>query len=811
MPSDRKAARGELKHQRLQGACDRCRQRKIRCDSGKMPDNRCSTCIAFSAECTHLHATKKAVYQFRPPRINSRDTHENIEDYHEKMQPLIETILSPTYQAPGNPAIIRSTLISLALYARALKKRMSCASTIEECSDEGSPEQAELQSDSDPIDHLPEWCETGPKVMDECMIIGFAGLSLDVPQSRFFGPSSCIDLLKTAFNFGRDSVEGLESMEQGVERYRRPEFWVIQKWEVPAKPHVSKLVFPEPDLLNSLVTLYFERIDIFLPILHRPTFEKSVRAGLHLKERDFGSSVLAVCANASRYSDDPRVISEGANSELSAGYQWFKQLKLFRENFYTAPSLYELQIYFLAVVYLQGTSMADSCWYVTGMGIRAAQDAGIHRRDPNLVRPTVESELRKRIWWALALADSFVSIACGRPRAIRPSDYDLDLPIACDDEYWENEDPSLAFTQPPGRPSQVHFFNNMLCLFGVLGSALDRFYCVRPQQNGFEVKEGWEESALGEMDSLLNAWVDSVPDHLRWDPNRADRVFLDQSAALFINYYWVQILVHRPFMATRNRLTKAFSSLAICTNAARACSRISDAHAHRSSLPAAITQAAIFQAAIVLLLSIWQAKHTGIPFNEAREMAAVHRCAKLIAAFERRIVSAGRFHDVLKSLSLVSNLPWPTTSDVESTEGAPSRTARPMSDPEQVSKGHQDANWSSLPHISIDLPLYSTDLSKPIFHSYQQVENSSNNPSPGDFETIFSQPLEMNTNHGHHNDDSVHSLSQSFDFSPTDSSENMSLDDIALWVGVPSGYDWSGWGAYIASVEALGQTAQNVF
>lgn len=40
--------------------------------------------------------------------------------------------------------------------------------------------------------------------------------------------------------------------------------------------------------------------------------------------------------------------------------------------------------------------------------------------------------------------------------------YDVDFPIECDDEYWENADPALTFKQPPGKPSQVSAFNHMI-------------------------------------------------------------------------------------------------------------------------------------------------------------------------------------------------------------------------------------------------------------------------------------------------------------------------------------------------------------
>ncbi len=49
---------------------------------------------------------------------------------------------------------------------------------------------------------------------------------------------------------------------------------------------------------------------------------------------------------------------------------------------------------------------------------------------------------------------------------------DVDLPIACDDEYWINPDPKLAFKQPEGQPSTVTFFNCILRLTQIQAFAL---------------------------------------------------------------------------------------------------------------------------------------------------------------------------------------------------------------------------------------------------------------------------------------------------------------------------------------------------
>lgn len=46
--------------------------------------------------------------------------------------------------------------------------------------------------------------------------------------------------------------------------------------------------------------------------------------------------------------------------------------------------------------------------------------------------------------------------------------FDLDLPIECDDEYWESSNPEECFKQPVGQPSTIEFFNRYLSLTDIL-------------------------------------------------------------------------------------------------------------------------------------------------------------------------------------------------------------------------------------------------------------------------------------------------------------------------------------------------------
>lgn len=112
----------------------------------------------------------------------------------------------------------------------------------------------------------------------------------------------------------------------------------------------TSYVYPEYDLLMHLVNLYFERTNSLIPLLHVPTFMRSLTAGQHYWDPSFGMTVLLVCAIGSRYSDDPRVISE-TDAEapgLSSGWHFFNQVPVHRRPLLYKTTLYDLQYYFVS-------------------------------------------------------------------------------------------------------------------------------------------------------------------------------------------------------------------------------------------------------------------------------------------------------------------------------------------------------------------------------------------------------------------------------------------------------------------------------
>jgi hypothetical protein len=123
---------------------------------------------------------------------------------------------------------------------------------------------------------------------------------------------------------------------------------------------------------------------------------------------------------------------------------------------------------------------------------------------------------------------------------------------------------------------------------------------------GFAANE-WQQHFVAELDSALNKWMGSVPQHRRspspllhpvqfhrygiviWDPCRELGVFFDQSLILHSFYYYVRILVHRQFISSpRKPSPLPFPSLTICTNAAKSCIQMVDLHLQRKGAGSAI-------------------------------------------------------------------------------------------------------------------------------------------------------------------------------------------------------------------------------
>ncbi|KAG5341430.1 hypothetical protein C0989_010540 [Termitomyces sp. Mn162] len=305
-------------------------------------------------------------------------------------------------------------------------------------------------------------------------------LIISSSHERHFGSGSTMSLLGVALQVGKEKIK-VPKADDNL-GFRRPQFWTIHPWEDISEEETIIYEFPDEELLYELVGLYFEHVNSHFPLLHQPTFEKALREGLHHVDCHFGSTVLG-----------------------------------------------------LAILYTHGTSQPEACWVMLGIGIRFVQDVGAHRKRFRERQP-VESELWKRCFWVLVCIDALVCSFLGRPRATVSADFDLDLPVDCDDEYWETADPAQAFQQPPGKPSKVSAFIAYIRLMEILEYAQRTLYAINRKRYCGPAATQSNEEIVSHLDSELNQWFGDLPEHpeLIFDIKHA--VFTS-GIVLLVNYW----------------------------------------------------------------------------------------------------------------------------------------------------------------------------------------------------------------------------------------------------------------------------------
>ncbi|KAJ7495523.1 fungal-specific transcription factor domain-containing protein [Mycena latifolia] len=823
---------------RIRRACDACRRRKTRCDGSQMPEDKCSTCVETNIECTYLESPAKRVPVNVSNYVESLETRvKSLEARLEESETLVRQLRAELADAVFANSSSTSPYMNGNQNNRVNGNGSGTGTATANGNAEGAKETTLVDGRTASL-HIMRMTLQGltappaPPHADDLLHLEiarkFESLSLGaVPEGRvkFLGKSSAAILVNTAIAFKGDAHRSERrasefsngpSTENGEDgdgemstwRSRRLYYWNFKPWEQ-TRRRPPAYSFPPRDLAAHLIELYFTHVNVYLPLLHRPTFERAVEAGLHLRDDGFAATLLLVCAVASRWSDDPRVVpSFGTESmmppgaypypgppRLACGWAWFSQVPLVEHHLFAQATLYDLQCYCLAVQYLESLSAPQASWTLIGVGLRLAQDVGAHRRTPCVEKPSVERELWKRAFWVLVFLDRSLSSGMGRTCAIQHDDFDQEPPLEVDDEYWEH--PTRPFMQPVGVPSRVAFFATLLRLNHILSFSLKTLYSLMKVRSVYAVDDAWEENVVVELDSALNRWRDEVPEHLRWDPARTDPVFFDQSVALHCHYSHLQILIHRPFIPTmRKSAPIALPSLAICTSAARTCANMVDVQRRRKgNVPVAINLTAVFTSGIVLLLNMWSGKRTGLVPDPSREITNVHKCMEVVRLCEDRWQNAGILWDILYELSSVGQLPLsnPATREIPACVQPGSRQTfeYPMSSPPFRAPYAPYASPVAAYHSSF-AGVSAAGGGAP---GVAAMEPSAFAPSPPPDTWLGPEEFEfrMNTDPAQ---------------ASRELEEMMRIidnDTISMWANAPTGVEVDGWGNYLSNFSEIAQ------
>ncbi|TFL01003.1 fungal-specific transcription factor domain-containing protein [Pterulicium gracile] len=474
-------------------------------------------------------------------------------------------------------------------------------------------------------------------------------MDLDPKTRRFYGRSSDISMINMTLRLQSETLSDLHpELEAPV---KRPVFW--QPMQVKAEVDLGRqvvLVFPEPDLMYSLIDLYFDKVNYLIPTLHKPTFFRLVEDGVHHKDIMFGALVLAACAlGAAAGSDDPRMIAPDAELPVARGLDYVRQIWQIRKGLIAPCSLYEIQLLCtISHIHYAG----EGIFTMIGTGVRYMQELGVHRMN-GTSRTSVEGELWRRAFWTFLIMDRIIASMTGRPCCVQDEDHDLEWPREVDDEYWE--DPIHPWKQPADKPpSNVQFFTQYIKLCNIEGNAQRTIYANKKPRVFRNLKdEEWQKRVILELDSELNHFQVELPAHLRWDPKvtpiQPPHLLL-QAGSLNAYFHFVRIQIHRPFVMNQGPIIGPSLPLLISTNAAHSVCNTLDAISRAGCIVNPVFQNTSICAGVMLLLNMWSSMRYRRSIDWAKEMGYVDRVMGAMKNAESRWAPAGQIWDLLNGL-----------------------------------------------------------------------------------------------------------------------------------------------------------------
>lgn len=357
-----------------------------------------------------------------------------------------------------------------------------------------------------------------------------------------------------------------------------------------ASPPPASPSFPDPELADRLQNAYFTQRWPALPVLHRPSFmERHFAPVMDLKHgADEESLCLVFMVFALGAIDLKRRDPDVDDRHL----EYFNiATRHYLQGLMKADNMQTVQGLCLVTIFAINEPRSANAWHVAGQAVRLAIDLGLHRSPAKPPPDVLGAEMRKRIFWSTYALDRNVSLALGRPFAIRDADINVPLPDSLTDlELLSSETPQPRPLHSLDMSTLIHIIR----IRQIQSQIQDTFYpvdasCINPETVSFQ---------RAVLRAELNNWIAQAPRY----PHPTLVTF--QSPEWFqIAYSHALLLLYRPSPACPDA---GLESLQICADAAISLiSSYSSLYAKNKITYTWIALHSLFMASITMLYTLW--------------------------------------------------------------------------------------------------------------------------------------------------------------------------------------------------------------
>ncbi|KAH7047534.1 fungal-specific transcription factor domain-containing protein, partial [Macrophomina phaseolina] len=169
---------------------------------------------------------------------------------------------------------------------------------------------------------------------------------------------------------------------------------------------------PSGPQIKALSDVYWDRIDVIFKILHRPTAEPlllaAARDAAGIPKRAGSEALMFAMYFAAITSMSPEECLELLGKDRANLVDQFRhccEISLANADFLNSTDLRVLQAFTLYLLCLRCHNKNRSVWTLISLVVRIAQDLNLHRDGSVTGFSPFDTEIRRRLWWQIAVLD----------------------------------------------------------------------------------------------------------------------------------------------------------------------------------------------------------------------------------------------------------------------------------------------------------------------------------------------------------------------------------------------------------------------
>lgn len=313
-----------------------------------------------------------------------------------------------------------------------------------------------------------------------------------------------------------------------------------------------QFLHPRPEQVATLWQVFLDNVNPLTMLIHPSSFHQILnQATNNLESLPRGlEALLFVIYGAAVHSmnDDLCIMRLGeARKTLQTRYRYAARKALARARFVSTSELVVLQAFTLHLLTMRGFRDSRTTWIFAGVAARIAQAIGIHVDGTDLGLSPFATEMRRRLWWQIAIIESRSAELTGSRRSSNVDLSNVQLPTNVDDgDIWPE--------MPAALTGQVKPTESIACL---IRYELVAFWDAR-NSGGSSIMADHVPlslplaSALQESDTLIDELEQLLEEkYLRYcDPSTPIQLLASIIGRAAINVY--RLKAHHPRRYPRN-------------------------------------------------------------------------------------------------------------------------------------------------------------------------------------------------------------------------------------------------------------------